>query len=33
MEHLALSKRSVKVGLPPGSLVHVGEKKISGNRN
>jgi len=29
MEHLALSKRSVKVGLPPGSLVHVGEKKLA----
>ncbi|MCX7974649.1 MAG: magnesium/cobalt transporter CorA [Candidatus Aminicenantes bacterium] len=29
MNRLALSKRIVKVGLPPGSLVHVGEVKLA----
>lgn len=29
MNHFALSRRAVKVGLPPGTLIHVGEKKLA----
>lgn len=29
MNQLQLTKRAVKVGLPPGTLVHVGEKKLA----